>query len=73
MWLALICGIVAASPDLVGWYNYAAYEKNGKFAKGILQLFHVQFHRGIQKFERPWGIYVEGLVFAILLAILLAS
>lgn len=72
MWFALICGIVAASPDFAGWYNYAIYERKGDLAKGILKLFHVQFHRAIQKFERPWGIYIEGLVFVILLSMLFA-
>ena len=70
-WLPLVCGITAASPDIVGWYNYAAYEKNGKFAKGILKLLHVQFHRRIQNFERPWGIYIEVVVFIFLLLTLL--
>lgn len=63
----LICSFIAASPDVAGWYNYSAYEKKGELAKGILKLFHVQFHRRIQNFEHPWGIYVEILVFVILL------
>ena len=68
--LLLMCGMIAASPDIVGYYNYAAYEKNGKLAKGLLKLLHVQFHRGIQRFERPWGIYIEVVVFIILLTLL---
>lgn len=66
----LFCGFVATSPDIAGWYNYIAYEKKGQFAKGLLKLFQVQFHRGIQKFERPWGIYVEIVVFIVLLTVL---
>ncbi|MBI2022021.1 hypothetical protein HYS93_04065 [Candidatus Daviesbacteria bacterium] len=71
MWFALICGIVAASPDILGWYNYVAYEKKGLSANGLLKLLHVQFHRRIQRFERPWGIYIEVIVFVILLLMLL--
>lgn len=67
----LICGIVAASPDIAGLYNYLAYEKKGELAKGMLKLLHVQFHRRIQTLERPWGIYVEIAVFIILLSVLL--
>jgi len=70
-WFLLICGLVAASPDIAGWYNYVAYEKHGKSAKGILKLLHVQFHRRIQNFERPWGIYIEAAIFIFLLLILL--
>lgn len=70
LWFSLICGIVAVAPDFVGWYNYLAYEKKGEFAKGMLKLLHVQFHRSIQRFERPWGIIVEIIAFIILLSIL---
>ncbi|TSC88328.1 MAG: hypothetical protein G01um10147_233 [Microgenomates group bacterium Gr01-1014_7] len=72
MWFPFLCGFVAASPDLAGWYNYAFYEKHGKSATGILELLHVQFHRRIQKFERPWGLYIEAIVFAVLLMIFFA-
>lgn len=71
LWFPLMCGIVAASPDAVGWYNYIAYEKKGKLAKGLLKLLHVDFHRRIQRFERPWGIFVEIFVFTVLLSVLL--
>ncbi len=72
LWFPLLCGIVAASLDIIGWYNYAAYEKNGRFAMGIVKLLHVQFHRRIQKFERPWGIYIEVVLFVILLSVFLS-
>lgn len=72
-WFPLICGVTAASPDVAGLYNYAAYEKKGEFAKGLLKLFQVQFHRGIQKFERPWGIFIEITVFIVLLLVLLKN
>ncbi len=71
LWFSLICGLVAVSPDIVGVYNYTVYEKKGKHAIGLLKLFHVQFHRGIQNFERPWGIYIEILIFVILLSLVL--
>lgn len=71
-WFPLICGFIAASPDIVGWYNYVAYEKHGRSATGILNLFQVQFHRRIQKFERPWCIYIE-IVLAIILLLIVIS
>jgi len=71
-WFPLICGFTAASPDIAGWYNYVFYEKRGVSANGLLKLLHVQFHRRIQKFERPWGIYVEVVLFFILLSMLLS-
>lgn len=58
-WLALSAGLVAASPDAIGLYNWLAYEKRGKKAGGFLKLFHVKFHRHIQWCERPWGSFVE--------------
>lgn len=67
----LMCGIVATSPDIAGLYNYLAYEKKGKLAKGMLKLLHVQFHRRIQTLERPWGIYFEIIVFIVLLSVLI--
>lgn len=73
LWFPLICGITAASPDIAGWYNYIAYEKKGELAKGILKLLHVQFHRRIQRFEQPWGIYIEIVVFVILSSVLLGN
>ncbi len=72
-WFALLCGIIAASPDVMGWYNFLAYEKKGKSAKGMLELFHIKFHRRIQKFERPWGIYIEIFTFITLLILALKN
>ena len=72
-WFPLLCGLTATSPDLAGLYNYLAYEKKGESAKGMLKLLHVQFHRRIQRFERPWGIYVEIVGFVILLSVFLRA
>jgi len=65
-WFAILAGIVAALPDAVGWYNWVAYEKKGRTASRGLALLHVKFHRRIQKFERPWGIYIEVATFGLL-------
>jgi hypothetical protein len=62
-WFALLTGLIAASPDAVGLYNWLAYEKRGNHAKGLLELVHVKFHRRIQWCERPWGVIVEVAVF----------
>ncbi|OGE31832.1 hypothetical protein A2631_01750 [Candidatus Daviesbacteria bacterium RIFCSPHIGHO2_01_FULL_44_29] len=71
LYFPLTCALVAASPDFVGWYNYIAYERKGNLATGWLKLLHVQFHRRIQKFERPWGLLVEVVVFVSLLWLLI--
>ncbi len=60
-WLALFTGIVAASPDALGIYNWLVFEKYGRRAQGWLKLVHVQFHRRMQWCERPWGVVVESL------------
>ncbi len=70
-WFAILTGIVAASPDAVGWYNYVAFEKKGNSAKSGLALLHVKYHRRIQLFERPWGIYIEIVAFALLFWLIL--
>jgi hypothetical protein len=58
-WFAILIGLVAASPDGVGLYNWLAYEKRGTYASGWLKWLHVKFHRAIQWCERPWGVWVE--------------
>lgn len=63
LWAALVAGIMAALPDVLGIYNYRKYEKHGQKAHGILKIVHVQFHRAIQWCERPWGIYIELVTF----------
>ncbi len=71
LWLAIAAGTLAALPDILGIYNYQKYEKHGQKAQGILKVVHVQFHRAIQWCERPWGIYVELVVFAGSLSLLI--
>lgn len=58
----LMVGLVAYSPDLLWLYRFTVEEKFGKVKPTKGNLF-VQFHRNIQKHERPWGAAVE-LVFA---------
>lgn len=70
-WFALLVGLVAISPDGLGIYNYIKYEKHGHQAKGLTELVHIKFHRAIQRYERPWGIYVEVIVIAVLSIVLL--
>jgi len=69
-WLALVTGLVAASPDLVGIYNYRKYERFGTEASQFIKLFHIKFHRTIQQYERPWGIYIELAVFLLFSVVL---
>jgi hypothetical protein len=69
-WFAIFTGLVAASPDAIGVYNWLAYEKHDRRATGVLKLFHVRFHRAIQWCERPWGVAVEVLAFVVLSGLL---
>jgi hypothetical protein len=73
IWLesSMLAGLAAALPDVLGVYNYRAYERHGKKADGLVRLLHIKFHRRIQHFERPWGIIVEILVFGALLLLLI--
>ena len=65
-WFALLVGLIAASPDAIGFYNYLKNERRQLPSTGILGTFHVKFHRWIQWCERPWGIAVEATVSALL-------
>lgn len=69
-WFAIFTGLVAASPDVVGLYNWLGYEKHGRKASGWLEIVHVKFHRAIQWCERPWGVWVELMIFVVLSYIL---
>lgn len=62
-WFALLAGIVAALPDTLGVYNYLRYEKHDRRATGPLKRVHINFHRVIQRYERPWGVYIEIPIF----------
>lgn len=65
-WFAIFTGLIAASPDAVGVYNWLGYEKHNKPQPTWLKLTHVKFHRAIQRCERPWGVIVEIAVFVAL-------
>jgi hypothetical protein len=62
---------LAVSPDFVGVYNYLAYEKKSKAQNKFLYFFHIRFHRPIQRFERPWGIYIEAIYFIVALVLMI--
>jgi hypothetical protein len=69
-WFALAVGLVAISPDIIGLWNYLAFEKKGNTGNNILTKLHIQYHRKIQWRERPWGIYIELAVFILLFFLL---
>ena len=54
----LLVGMVAYSPDLIWIYRFIVKEKFGKVAPHKGNLF-IQFHSGIQKYERTWGGAIE--------------
>lgn len=58
--LILLCALLAILPDLLWVFHY-------KY--GVKHRFFV-FHQAIQRYERPWGAYVE-IVFCLLLLSLL--
>ena len=58
-WFALFTGLIAASPDALGFYNYLKHERKELPSTGVIGVFHVKFHRYIQWCERPWGVAVE--------------
>jgi hypothetical protein len=68
MWVYL-CALLAVLPDFGGVWNYLAYEKHGKKQNKFLYYFHIRFHRPIQRYERPWGIYIEIIYFLIALTL----
>ncbi len=70
-WLALATGLVAASPDVIGFYTYLAYERIGRPSNRVLEVVHVRFHRAIQWCERPWGVWIELVAMLLLSAILM--
>lgn len=69
-WFALLTGLIAASPDAVGFYNYLKYERKQLPPTKLLQVFHVRFHRWIQWCEQPWGVVAEIFVSSMLLYVL---
>lgn len=72
-WVVMLAGAIAAVPDILGIYNYRKYERLGKKATGVLKIVHVQFHRSIQRYERPWGVYVEIIMFIVLFGFLVSN
>lgn len=62
--LMLIAGFVALSPDLIWLPHYIADMKGNPITPGPF----ARFSKWIQWGERPWGIYIEIAVLAILVA-----
>lgn len=54
--VAILAGLLAASPDIVWPYRYFKYERNGKIPP---ETWRTRFHKWIQWGERPWGILIE--------------
>lgn len=62
-WLAVIAGLLAASPDLIWTYRYLFYERRGNIPP---ENWFTRFHKWIQWGERPWGIGIEVCTFILL-------
>jgi hypothetical protein len=67
--LLAVCGVVAVSPDLL-WLPYflADLKHEQKEHSKLAKLL-----KWIQWGERPWGIYLEVIVFAVLLTVFLRT
>lgn len=54
----ILAGFIATSPDLAWVYRFQFIEKGGKYHQPKMNWLN-SFHSRIQKFERPWGLYLE--------------
>lgn len=63
----ILCGLVAASPDLI-WV--ARIVRNRSYDLSRNSSWFTRMHVRIQRWERPWGIYIE-LPLAVLLFFML--
>jgi len=64
--IILLCAAAAVLPDLEHPYRYFLYERKGKVPPDTRL---TKFHHDLQRFERPWGIYVEVAFFLVVLLI----
>ena len=67
-YIALIAGLVAASPDSVWIYRYFRFERRRRTAA---YNWINRFHLAVQWCERRWGIYVEFVFYIALFSITL--
>lgn len=65
-WELALVGLIAYSPDFV-WVS-AYFKQRGSLNLRTTNWF-MKIHRNIQHFERPWGLYVELIVFVPLLLV----
>lgn len=66
--LVLLCSIVAILPDIEWPIRYLAYARLGERPP---QTVTAKWHKKIQRFERPWGGYIEATYFFVGYMILL--
>ncbi len=66
--LPYLAGLTAISPDFIWLYRYIFFERKGltRPSSGWFTLFH----QNIQRFERPWGVGVEVIWFALMFSVL---
>lgn len=62
----LICGALAVLPDFV-WVAHVVRKRT--FNLGNHTNWYTKWHAGIQRYERPWGIWVELPVAALLFSL----
>ena len=60
--VTMTCMLVAFLPDVVWPYQYVLAHRRGGYPQ---QNWYTRFHKAIQWYERPWGIYVELIWFGL--------
>jgi hypothetical protein len=58
-----LCGVVAASPDFI-WVARVIRTRSFNLSKN--KSWFTKWHASIQRYERPWGIYIEVPLAAVL-------
>lgn len=60
-----LCMLAGFLPDTIWPYQYVLAQRRGTYAR---QNWYARFHKAIQWCERPWGIYVELVWLALIIA-----
>lgn len=61
--LVMVAGVLCASPDLWSVTRYIRFLQRGDTS--LNPDWFAQFHHKIQRYERPWGAWVEAAWFAV--------
>lgn len=69
-WLLPVAGaLLSMAPDLMWFPNFLRVTGGRKLKKPDAI---TRWHKSIQRYERPWGIYVEAIWFSVMLPVMFA-